>query len=241
MQAAVFPADNGSYCLLLIIYDVDPLRRRLMQEDGFESALRAIPLTAEWRALGDPISDIGVMAKVENRWSRLLLNGAAVVGGLVLVGDSAMHTNPTMARGASLALAHAQHLARTIDEVAGNPIGFVAAFEAWTTDNLGVWFRSQVAADEKTLEDLANALAGNAPKAPVDPTARFGAAFAALSKRDRAVGRAFGRVANLLITPTDLGADHRVVEAVRAFLDSAPDLTPSFDAPSRAELEVALA
>jgi len=164
MQAAAFPADNDTYCLLLISYDEDPLRKRLMFEEGFEAAVNVIPLLADWRALGDPISAVSTLAKLENRWSRLSIEGEAVVGGFVLVGDSSMHTNPTLARGTSLALAQAQQLARTIGDAPTDPTGFVSAFEAWTADNLGVWFDSQVSTDRNTLENFANALDGRRTK-----------------------------------------------------------------------------
>ena len=241
MMAAAFPADNGAYALLLIAYHDDPLCKQLMRESGFEAAVRAIPLTAEWRCLGDPIADVSTLAKIENRWSRLLVEDEPIVGGFVLVGDSAMHTNPTMARGASLALAQAQRLAQTVEEAVADPVRFVGAFEAWTAENLGVWFDSQVANDRNTLEKFARALAGEAPKAPDDPIGRFIAGLGAVSQEDTEVARVLSRVTNLLMTPTELMDDAHVVGAVTRFLRSKPDLTPVFDPPPRSEFEAALA
>ena len=66
------------------------------------------------------------MARMENRYRRLADTDGPIVGGLVLLGDSALHTNPTAGRGASLALAQAQHLATTLDK-AGDPVSYTAA------------------------------------------------------------------------------------------------------------------
>jgi 2-polyprenyl-6-methoxyphenol hydroxylase-like FAD-dependent oxidoreductase len=65
---------------------------------------------------------------------------------MVMLGDSALHTNPTAGRGVSLAFAHARHLAATIGQ-ASQPIPYVAAFEDWTHANIGTWYRPQAHAD----------------------------------------------------------------------------------------------
>ena len=66
--------------------------------------------------------------RIENRWRRLVGgDGRPIVGGLVLVGDSSLHTNPTFGRGVSLAFAQAQHLAATAEQVPADPVGYVHA------------------------------------------------------------------------------------------------------------------
>ncbi len=113
--AMAFPGDRGTFGLLAIVAGVDPLRRELTTEEGFSRFHAAIPLTAPWLDAGEAISDIGTMARVENRYRRLVDDGGPIVTGIVLLGDAAMHTNPTAGRGVSLAFAHAQHLVSTVD------------------------------------------------------------------------------------------------------------------------------
>ena len=232
-----FPADNRTYALLLVASNDDPLRRTFVDEPGFEAALMAIPLTREWRELGTPISPPATMAKIENRWSRLVDYSGPVVGGFVLVGDSSMHTNPTMGRGASLALAQAQRFASTAERVVDDPARFVGSFDQWTADNLGVWFDSQVALDQNNLDKFARALAGQDPQGPMDPLSRTTAGLFQVAETNDVVATALSRVANLLVSPVDLMADEEVVGAITSFLAAEPDLTPVFDPPGRAEFE----
>ena len=107
------------------------------------------------------------MARIENRWRRLVDgDGRPIVGGLVLVGDSSLHTNPTFGRGASLAFAQAQHLAATAEQVHADPVGYVHAFEDWTASHLGVWYESQVAADGAALERMTAGLRASTCRRP---------------------------------------------------------------------------
>ena len=84
-----------------------------------------------WLAAGEPISPIRVMARLENSYHRLADGDGPVAGGMVLLGDSCMHLNPTAGRGVSLAFAQAEHLALTIGG-ATNPLAYTAGFDSWT-------------------------------------------------------------------------------------------------------------
>ena len=136
-------------------------------------------------------------------------DGRPVVGGLVLVGDSSLHTNPTFGRGVSLAFAQAQHLAATVEQVHADPVGYVQAFEDWTATHLGVWYESQVVADGAALERMTAGLRGEHLPPSDNPISRFIAAMFALSATDDEVSRALARIAHLLITPQELFADAR--------------------------------
>jgi len=98
-RAMAFPADNGTFALLATITAQDPLRRTLCTEDGFGRFHAAVPTIAPWIHAGHPISRLRTMARLENRYRRLVGTDGPIVGGLVLLGDSALHTNPTAGRG----------------------------------------------------------------------------------------------------------------------------------------------
>ena len=237
-----FPGDNDTYCLLLVAYVDDPLRSVMSTEAGFEKVLSAVPMAAEWRALGDPVSDIAIMARIENRWQRTVgPDGSPVVSGLALVGDSSMHTNPTFGRGASLAIAQAQRLADTAGEVANDPVEHARAFDQWTEHNLGVWFASQVANDQSQLDRFARALAGEPDPPITDPIARFIAGLFAVAETDVHVATALARVGNLLINPMELAADEQVTERVNAYLAANPEIRQPPTEPSRERFEELLA
>ena len=113
-RAIAFPADNGTFALLATITAQDPLRRTLCTGDGFGRFHAAVPVIAPWIHAGQPISKLRAMTRLENRYRRLVDADGPIAGGVVLLGDSALHTNPTAGRGVSLAFAQAQHLATTL-------------------------------------------------------------------------------------------------------------------------------
>src|SRR5262249_32754988 len=100
--AMAFPADRRTFCLLAVVASIDPLRKELTTDEGFSRFHASIPLTAPWLQSGRPIAGIQTMAGVDNRYRRLVDDAGSVVDGLLLLGDAAMHTNPTAGRGVSL-------------------------------------------------------------------------------------------------------------------------------------------
>ena len=97
-RAMAFPADNGTFALLATITAQDPLRRTLCTGDGFSRFHAAVPVIAPWIHAGQPISKLRAMTRLENRYRRLADADGPIAGGLVLLGDSALHTNPTAGR-----------------------------------------------------------------------------------------------------------------------------------------------
>jgi 2-polyprenyl-6-methoxyphenol hydroxylase-like FAD-dependent oxidoreductase len=108
--------------------------------------------------------------------------GRAPVGGLVLLGDSALHTNPTAGRGVSLAFAQAQHLATTLDK-ATDPLSYAVAFDAWTHTNIGAWYGPQAQADASLARRMQAAVDGK-PSPPPDPMERLRLAIFNASRTD---------------------------------------------------------
>ena len=239
VTALAFPGDNRTFSLALAVAADDPCRRGLRQPTVFDRVLDAFDVTAPWLDAGDPITDVHTMARIENRWQRLIgESGAPLVGGLILIGDSSLHTNPTFGRGVSLAFAQAQQLARTVEMCAADPIHYVDEFEAWTQRNLGVWFELQVAADAARLAQLETALHGRtstAPRPPPNEDMQLLAGLFALVPRDEVASRALAQLMNLLVTPGELAHDEDLMARVGAFLDTKPNLRMQGQGPSREE------
>jgi flavin-dependent dehydrogenase len=233
-----FPGDNGTFSLSVTLATRDPFRQALRRADVWERFIASVPHTARWAATGVPHGGIHVLAGIENRWQRLVGGSGPVVGGLVLLGDVAIQNNPTYGRGVSLAYAKAQRLADSVGEAAGDPVGYVAGFDAWTERNLGVWHRSQTTADAAALALMEAGLRGQPPPPPEDPFSRIMTGIEALSARDPVVARGLARMAHLLITPTQLFADREVMRRVNAFLGSGHVEEPSCDGLPRREFEL---
>jgi 2-polyprenyl-6-methoxyphenol hydroxylase-like FAD-dependent oxidoreductase len=235
--ALAFGADNGVFSLSLTLSVHDPHRQALREPARHAAFMGSIPRTAGYLGVAEPISDISMMARIENRRRRLVDADGPVVGGLVVLGDAALHTNPTLGRGISLAMMHARHLAAAADSVGDDPTAFVAGFEAWTSEHLGGWFDSQVTADQASLARLEASVRGEHLPPSTDPMVRFGQAAFALAATDPVVGAAVARMVHLLATPAKALGDPEVASRVTAFLATDPDLDQPIAGPTRADFE----
>ena len=94
-----FPEDRGHCQLTVVLAAEDPCRRRLRDGDVFDRFLSCVPFAEPWLTSAEAVSAPESVAGVHNRWYRLVDRRGPVVAGLVLIGDAAMQTNPTAARG----------------------------------------------------------------------------------------------------------------------------------------------
>lgn len=221
--AGVFPSDNRTFALHIALATKDPTRGALRKPTVFEAVARRFPATAAWLALDPvPITPVLAMAGLDNRWRSLAdETGSPLVTGLVGVGDSILHTNPTMGQGIVLALWAARWLARHADGTAADPTGY----HAWTRRKLRPWFDAQVTGDRAIEHRLATG----------PPLTREGAARSAAACDDPVVMRAQAQVRHMLRTPDEAYGTEEVRTRVADWLASRPDFTPSYDGPTREE------
>jgi 2-polyprenyl-6-methoxyphenol hydroxylase-like FAD-dependent oxidoreductase len=215
--AMAFPGDRGTFSLLTVVAAIDPLRRPLTTEEGFSRFHGTTALTAPWLAAGEPISDIRTMARVDNRYRRLVDDAGPIVTGMVLLGDAAMHTNPTAGRGLSLAFSHALHLASTIDGIESLP-DFSLAFDEWTDANIAAWYQLQAGADASMVRRMEAAVRGE-QLPPPDRMEQIRAVVIAVSKQAGPGALRLRRVRNLVELPGSVLADPAVLAAATAYLD----------------------
>ncbi|AYV32698.1 Putative epoxidase LasC (plasmid) [Streptomyces sp. ADI95-16] len=219
--AGVFPSDNDTFAVNLVLSTGDPTRGALTDPVVFEAAARRFPATAAWLGLDpEPRSAVLAMAGLDNRWTALADDEGPVVTGLVNAGDSLIHTNPTLGHGAALGLRAAQYLAGHADEIAADPAGY----HAWTAQALRPWFDAQVTADRGNEQRLAE----SAP-----PPDRRAAALAACAFDDPVVMRARAHVRHLLRSADDAYGTDEVERHVTAWLAAHPEFAPRHDGPTR--------
>ncbi len=233
-RAMASPADNGTFALLATITAQDPLRRTLCTEESFGRFHAAVPAIAPWIHAGQPISKLRTMARLENRYRRLAGTDGPIVGGLVLLGDSALHTNPTAGRGASLAFAQAQHLAATLDK-ADDPVSYTAAFDAWTDTNIGAWYQPQAQADASLARRMQAAVDGK-PSPPPEPMERLRLAIFSASRTKAPVALPLRRMIHLIALPADVIGNEAVRAELDALLAVQPELTALAVGPTREEI-----
>lgn len=223
--AGVFPSDNDTFAVSLVLSTGDPTRAALTDPVVFEAAARRFPATAAWLDLApEPQSAVLVMGGLDNRWTALADDDGPVVTGLVNAGDSLIHTNPTFGHGAALGLRAAQHIATHVDRIAGDPTGY----HNWTTQALRPWFDVQVASDRADEQRLAES------SRPAD---RRAAARAACAFDDPVVMRARAQVRHLLCQAHEAYGTEEVDRHVTAWLAARPDFSPEHDGPTREEWE----
>ncbi|KLI98643.1 FAD-dependent oxidoreductase [Streptomyces albidoflavus] len=227
--AGVFPSDNDTFAVNLVISTGDPTRGALRDPAVFETLARHFPACAAWLGLpAEPLSPVLAMAGLDNRWTALADGAGPVVTGLVNTGDSLIHTNPTLGHGVALGLRTAQHLAAHADSVAADPAGY----HAWTVRELRPVFDEQVTGDRSVAERLAE----GAP-----PSDHRAAALAACAFDDPVVMRARAQVRHLVHPPAEAYGTDEVERHLTAWLTAHPEFTPGHDGPTRAEWEAVVA
>lgn len=115
---AVFLGDNDTFCVVLMVAAGDDELKVLRHRAPFMAAASALPGMAAWidADVSEPVSDVLAMGRLRNVYRPTGEDGASTLDGYRPIGDAWIHTNPTFAFGASLALAHAFTLAACIDE-----------------------------------------------------------------------------------------------------------------------------
>jgi 2-polyprenyl-6-methoxyphenol hydroxylase-like FAD-dependent oxidoreductase len=234
-------ADNDTFSLTVTLSVNDPCRRALRDPTRFDAFLHAVGHSEPWVRAGVPISEVSTMSRIENRRRRTTTDDGPIVGGIVAIGDAALHTNPTLGRGISMGLVHAQHLAEVAHRAGDDPVGFVAAFAEWTDAHLGVWYDTQVAADANALDRLAAGLRGERLELPNAPAARFAAAAFLCAAHDEVVGTAAAKMAHLFASPAEAFGDPLVASRISAFIDTGPSFDRPPDVPSRSAFEALVA
>ncbi|MER7755302.1 FAD-dependent oxidoreductase [Kitasatospora sp. NPDC097643] len=219
--AGVFPSDNDTFAVNVVVSTGDPSRGALTDPAVFEAVARRFPATAAWLDLApEPQSDVLAMAGLDNRWTSLTDQEGPVVTGLVNAGDSLVHTNPTLGHGVALGLLAAQYLATHADRIAADP----ADYHVWTARALRPVFDEQVAADRVNEQRLTE----SAPAAD-----RRAAALAACAFEDPVVMRARAQVRHLVRPAAEAYGCAEVDRHVTAWLADRPDFTPTHDGPTR--------
>lgn len=109
LRYGVFPCDSGLYSLIVAASPEDRGMRPLKRSEGFEAALRALPLSREWLAPGfsEPVGDVHTMAGLNNVRRFFIEDGEPLALGFQPIGDALCHANPILGRGCTYAFIQA--------------------------------------------------------------------------------------------------------------------------------------
>ncbi len=226
------PADNGTWGVGIITSSRDTALRGLRDVDRWTAVVRSLPLVAHW-VDGEPLDEqIAVMAKIEDRHRRFVVDGRPAATGVVAVADSWACTNPSVGRGATIGLLHAvalRDLLRTC--VLDDPFELAMRWDAVTEKTVEPWYRDTLRYDRHRLHDVDAQLAGDAYQ-PEDPSWDRTRALNFASGQDPECLRGLISIAGMLRTEEEVFADPHVrdtVSAVGAGWRAAPPLGPTRD------------
>ena len=190
------PGDDDTWSVTVYTSTGDQPLKRIRDAGRWTAVVASLPLHAHWLD-GEPMTDVVAMGGVVDRYRRL----PDGVTGLALLADAFACTNPSMGRGISLGLRHAQLLRDTAREE--DPARFAPAWDQVTEAEVAPWYRDTVALDRARLHEV-EALRNGLPRPrPANPAR---AAIGPAAMRDPDVFRAMMAHRSCLGAPSDLDA-----------------------------------
>jgi 2-polyprenyl-6-methoxyphenol hydroxylase-like FAD-dependent oxidoreductase len=206
-------ADNGTWSVVFTTSSRDRALRALRDPDTFDAALARYPLAAHWRD-GEPISGVDVMAGIEDRLRRLVVDGEPVATGVVAVGDAWACTNPSLGRGTSIGLLHARVLRDLLQEVDPQEHEKLARrFDELTAATVEPLYRLTLWYDRHRLAEIDADIAG-VPYRTDDQRWSYGKATFAASLADPDIARGYQSLVSLLTTPPQLLAEPGLLDRI---------------------------
>jgi 2-polyprenyl-6-methoxyphenol hydroxylase-like FAD-dependent oxidoreductase len=213
LSVLTLPADNGTWSVVLATSKRDRALRPLRDPHVFDAALARYPLVAHWRD-GEPISGVDVMAGIEDRHRRLVVDGEPVATGVVAVGDAWACTNPSLGRGTSIGLLHARVLRDVLREVDPQDHDkVVRRMDEQTVAVVEPLYRLTVWYDRHRLAEIDADIAGTEYHTDDERWAISKATFAA-TLADPEIARGYQSLASLLTTPADLYAEPGMLDRI---------------------------
>lgn len=239
LSILTLPADNGTWSVGFVTAASDRELSALRHPEPWSAALARYPLAANWQG-GETISGVDIMAKIEDRSRRYVVDGEPVATGVVAVGDAWACTNPSLGRGLSIGLLHAQCLRDVLRDVPpAEAYKLALRWDEVTETVVGPLYRSTLAYDRHRLAEL-HADSSGAVYETDDPTWAITRAFSTAALADPDLLRSFLDVLSVFASAEEAMAVPGVLERVLELGGdgSAPALLPG---PDRAELLSVLA
>ncbi|MGZ4314025.1 MAG: FAD-dependent oxidoreductase [Solirubrobacteraceae bacterium] len=228
------PTDNDTWSVTLYASAGDQALKRLRDPEAWTAVLAACPLHAHWLE-GEPITGIMAMGGVVDRYRRLVDDHGPIVTGMALLGDAWACTNPSLGRGMTLALMHAQRLRDVLRSQPQDPLEMAWTWDAVTERELTPWYRETVEEDRSRLRLITALRAGRRPEPLSEPAMRRLALLAAARENPQAF-RGFVANRSCLRLQSELWADAEL-EACLGGREPGGDIPPSpFPGPDREQL-----
>ncbi len=212
---ATLPADNGTWSVVLVTVAGDGAVRAARHVEHWERIARSYPLIAHWLD-AEPITGIDLMAGIDDRVRRYVVDGQVVATGLVAVGDALVCTNPSVGRGTSIAALHAVGLRDALRKVGVDaPRELIDQWHEITAGTTDPLIDDTLLFNQHRVNEMAAQIAGR-PYETDDPGWHFGRALTAAAGHHPDLLRAAMSVAALLARGVEVRQWDGIVDQLAA-------------------------
>jgi len=230
ISVLTLPADNGTWGVGVITSSKDAAMRNLLNVECLEKVVQSYPLVAHWIA-AEPITDVKLMAKIEDRQRTYVVDGKPVATGVLALADAWACTNPSLGRGMSIGIVHAAALRSLLREVPlDEPSALASRWHELTLEHVEPHFASTLTFDRHRLAEIEAIMEGR-PYEPDDIGWTLTKALEGSMTKDPDLLRGFIEIVSLLDTGENVLSRPGMAEKAMALAD----LTP-LPGPDRAEL-----
>jgi 2-polyprenyl-6-methoxyphenol hydroxylase-like FAD-dependent oxidoreductase len=232
ISSLTLPADNNTWSVTLVARSGDRAVLGLRDTQRWTEVVRSLPTVAHW-VDADAIEDRVVsITKIEDRHRDLRPGGTPVATGLLAVADAWACTNPSVGRGASIGMLHAQTLRDTLREVGPDrPAELSEAFVIATAAAVEPWYEATLSFDRHRLAEMA-AIAQGTTYEPEDPAFAIAKAMGMAAGKDPDILRGSVDIASVLELPGVVldrpGMLDKIIELGSGWRDQ-PPIGPSRD------------
>jgi 2-polyprenyl-6-methoxyphenol hydroxylase-like FAD-dependent oxidoreductase len=221
--AVMFTHDARNFSITITHDGADRRMHLLRHRTVFETAVRTIPLLADWidPTRARPVTPVLPGGRLYNSYRGQRDDDGHVVPGLVAVGDSVCTTTPLAGRGVTLGYRQAQALVELLVAHGDDTRAATEEFDHWCTAHVRPWFLDHVHCDGDRLRRWAGGDVELDSLLPSDMVVAAARADAAL----RAGVAAYDRMAALPSSLDGLQSRARAVYASgwRPPIDAGPD------------------
>ncbi len=215
------PADNGTWGVGIVTAGSDAPLRGLTDVDRWTAVVNAHPFVAHW-VDAEPLTDVKVMAGIEDRRRTYIADGKPVVTGLLPLADAWACTNPSLGRGVSIGFLHASALRSTLHgETFEDHYGLALRWHHATERDVEPYYDDTLAFDRHRLAEVHAAIDGRDYE-PNDPTWTFTKNLAASTAKDPDLLRAQIKVSMLLDRLPNVMQDTELVGRAARLADHSP-------------------
>jgi 2-polyprenyl-6-methoxyphenol hydroxylase-like FAD-dependent oxidoreductase len=222
------PADNGTWAVIIATSSGDQPLKRLRDADRWTAVVSACPLHAHWLD-GEPITPVSAMGGVLDRRRRFALDGRPVATGIAPIADAWACTNPSLGRGITIGLRHAQRLRDIVGEHLDEPAALTQAWDEITETEFTPLYDDVIREDRSRLRQI-EALRGGLEAPPLSPQILR---FMATMPHDPDLFRAFLETRSGLATMSDVLARPSLAERIDELAVAGPTPLPG---PNREQL-----